>query len=179
MKGGTNMKHKMSTQKFEYVYQKYKMLLFHIAFSYVKNREDTEDILQDAFAKWLYHAPEFKSEEHEKRWLIRVTVNLSKNHLKLFWNKNKVTIEELPETLEWNMSRTEINLLDEVMALPDKCKISMYLHYYEGYTCREIANILKCTESAVKMRLQKGRKLLKMNLSGGDQNETGRLSETI
>lgn len=173
------MKHKMSTQKFEDVYEKYKTLLYHIAFSYVKNREDAEDILQDAFIKWLYYSPKFKNEEHEKRWLIRVTVNLSKNHLKLFWNKNKVTIEDLSETLEWDINRTEINLLVEVMDLPEKCRMSMYLHYYEGYTCKEIANILKCTESAVKMRLCKGRKLLKINLSGGDENETGRLSEII
>lgn len=167
------MKQRMSTHKFEEAYQKYKTLLFHVAFTYVKNREDAEDILQDAFAKWLYKLPEFESEEHEKRWLIRVTVNLAKNHLKLFWNQNKVPIEELPEVLEWNLNKEEADLLEEVMQLPEKCRISIYLHYYEGYTCREIADILKCTESAVKMRLKKGRELLKFSLVGGVYNEIG------
>lgn len=156
------MKQKMSTHQFEEIYRKYKTMLFHIAFTYVKSKEDAEDILQDTFAKWLYAAPEFESEEHEKRWLIRVTVNLAKNHLKLFWNRNKVPLDELPEVLEWNLNRAETDLLEEVMALPEKCRISIYLHYYEGYTCREIADILKCTESAVKMRLKKGRELLRL-----------------
>jgi RNA polymerase sigma-70 factor (ECF subfamily) len=51
-----------------------------------------------------------------------------------------------------------------VLALPEKCKAPMYLHYYEGYTCKEIGEILGCKESAIKMRLKKGRELLKIDL---------------
>lgn len=66
--------------------------------------------------------------------------------------------------------KEERNLWKEILALPEKYKISMYLHYYEGYTCKEIAEILRCKESAVKMRLKKGRELLKIELMEGEES---------
>lgn len=151
----------MSTHEFERKYQLYKNLLFRIAFTYVKNNEDTEDILQEVFYKLFYKAPIFENEEHEKRWLIRVTVNMCKNHLNLHWNKDKVDFENIDE---WGMDQEEVQILTDVLALPPKIKVTVYLHYFEGYQCNEIAEILKVKESAVKMRLKKGRELLKMEL---------------
>lgn len=151
----------MSTQKFEEKYQRYKNLLFRIAFTYVKNREDAEDILQEVFYKLYFKSPEFESEEHEKRWMIRITVNHCKNHLKLYWNRNKVEMEDLEQ---WGMTKREVGILDEVLLLPNKIKAAMYLHYFEGYKCSEISEILQVKESAVKMRLKKGRELLKIEL---------------
>lgn len=162
------MHQKMSTQKFENLYQCYKQSLYRIAFSYVKNSADAEDLVQEAFYKCFCQAPEFTSDEHEKRWLIRVTVNLCKNHVKSFWHKNRTAMEEIPEQMAEKMGVQEISLWQEVLALPDKYKITMYLHYYEGYTCREIAGILDCKESTVKMRLKKGRALLKLELMEGE-----------
>lgn len=151
----------MSTHKFEEKYRQYKDLLFRIAFTYVKNREDAEDILQEVFYKLYVHSGEFESEEHEKRWVIRITINHCKNHLKLYWNKNKVEMEDVEA---WGMTKEEYTVLDEVMLLPKKIKITMYLHYFEGYKCSEIAEILQVKESAVKMRLKKGRELLRLEL---------------
>ncbi len=162
------MMKKMSTHEFSEMYEKYKNILYRVAFTYVKNNEDVEDILQEVFLKRIYQENEFESEEHEKRWMIRVTVNMSKNYLKSFWNRNKLTIDELVESscvLQWQLDETEKELFSEIMKLPDKQRIAIYLHYYEGYSCKEIADILKCGESAVKMRLQKGRELLKLRLS--------------
>lgn len=157
----------MSAQNFKEIYEKYKNLLFRISFTYLKNSEDTEDILQEAFIKRVYNAPVFENEEHEKRWLINVTVNLCKNHVKSFWHRNKTDVEdltELAEATQWNLSSKEKNVFSEVMQLPNKQKIAIYLHYYEGYTCKEIAEMLGSRESTVKMRLKKGRELLKENM---------------
>ncbi|MFQ9514975.1 MAG: RNA polymerase sigma factor [Eubacterium sp.] len=151
----------MSTHEFETKYQKYKDLLFRIAFTYVKSREDSEDILQEVFYKLLYKAPDFESDEHEKRWLIRITINMCKNYLGLYWNRNKTKLTDIEA---WGMTVEEIKILDEVLALPGKFKAAVYLHYFEGYKCGEIAEILKIKESAVKMRLKKGRELLKIEL---------------
>ena len=151
----------MGTHEFEAKYWKYKDLLFRIAFTYVKNREDSEDVLQEAFYKLLYKAPEFENEEHEKRWLIRITVNMCKNHLGLYWNRNKTDLADIEA---WQMTKEEIHVLDEVLSLPGKVKTVVYLHYFEGYKCSEIAEILSVKESAVKMRLKKGRELLKIEL---------------
>jgi RNA polymerase sigma-70 factor (ECF subfamily) len=154
----------ISALEFEAIYHKYKLSLYQIAYTYVKNQADAEDILQDVFTKRLYHAPKFKDEEHEKRWLIRVTVNISKNYLNVFWRKKKVSMDHL-ELFVSSIDNYETNaILEAVLALPEKCKAPMYLHYYEGYTCKEIGEILGCKESAIKMRLKKGRELLKIDL---------------
>lgn len=164
------MNQKMSAQEFENTYHRYKQSLFRIAYSYVKNRADAEDMVQEAFFKCLCQSPVFVSEEHEKRWLIRITVNLCKNHVKSFWHKNRAAMEELPDQMSVDLGEEERSLWKEILALPEKYKISMYLHYYEGYTCKEIAEILRCKESTVKMRLKKGRELLKIELMEGEES---------
>ena len=153
------MKMIVDNHLFESKYEQYKNTLFRIAFTYLKNTEDCEDVIQEVFIKYLSSSPEFYNEEHEKRWLIRVTVNKCKNHLDLFWNKNRANTDSLEM---FNVSPKEEDLLSEVMALPDRYKAVIYLHYIEGYKVNEIAQILKIGSSAVKMRLKKGRELLRM-----------------
>ena len=157
----------MSTQEFEEKYYRYKDTLFRIVFTYVKNQSDAQDILQAVFTKLYCNKKTFETDEHEKRWLIRISINLSKNHLKSFWHKKRDLFDnEIFET--GNVSHSNHNkgneLLEMVLNLPEKCKGPMYLHYYEGYTCREISEILNVKESAIKMRLKKGRELLRMDL---------------
>ena len=158
------MKQKMSTLEFEAKYWKYKDTIFRIIITYVKNQDDAEDILQNVFYKLLYQSPDFANEEHEKRWLIRTSINHCKNHLSSFWNRKRTMIEDNCDMGQWGMTSEESSILEEVLALPEKYKITCYLYYFEGYTCAEIGQILKCTSSAVKMRLKKSRDLLKMEL---------------
>lgn len=160
------MKEQMSTQEFEVMYHRYMGLLYRIAFTYVKNHEDTEDILQEVFCKRLYAAPMFDSEENEKRWLIRITINLAKNYVKAFWRRNRRNLDDVSQE-QLAVQPDHVELWQEVMALPTKNRIALYLHYYEGYSCKEIAQIVGSKESAVKMRLKKGRELLKMSLVEG------------
>ncbi|MDE6566436.1 MAG: RNA polymerase sigma factor [Lachnospiraceae bacterium] len=164
------MNPKLSTQEFENTYHRYKQLLFRIAYSYTKNAEDAEDLVQEAFMKRLYKAPDFLTEEHEKRWMIRIIVNLSKNHVMSFWHRKRTAMKEISDQAIADLGETRKDLWQEVLALPDKYKISLYLHYYEGYTCKEIAEILDCKESAIKMRLKKGRELLKIELLEGEES---------
>ena len=138
-------------------------MLFQITFSYLGNKYDCEDVLQEAFIKLCYHASEFLDEEHEKRWLIRVTINLCKNHLKSFWNRKKISINGLEE---YFTTEEEIEIMSDIIALPEKYKSAILLHYISGYKIAEIAEILNITESAVKMRLKRGREKLKIELDG-------------
>lgn len=153
------MKMTADNHLFESKYGQYKDTLFRIAFTYLKNIEDCEDVLQEVFIKYMGSLSKFSSDEHEKRWLIRATINMCKNHLNLFWNKNRVQADSLEM---FGVSSGEERVLDEVLALPDKYKAVIYLHYIEGYKVEEIAGILKIGGSAVKMRLKKGRELLRM-----------------
>ena len=168
------MKTYMNAQEFNLVYERYRDLLYRIGYTYLKNEHDVADLLQEVFVKRLYHAPSFQSEEHEKRWMIRVTVNLAKNQRKSFWSKNVTKMAEMlesPECNNWQMSERQKDLLAAVVSLPEKQRIALYLHYFEGYTCKEIADILHCTESAIKMRLKKGRMMLRDDLSQEDYHE--------
>lgn len=148
---------------FEIKYEKYKTTVFRIAFTYLKNQQECEDMLQDVFIKLFTAAPQFESEEHEKRWLIRVTVNLCKNQLKTSWNSRRGEMDELEQIADSSLNR---EILEEILSLPEKNKIVIYLFYVEGYKCREIAEILKENESTIKMRLKKGRELLRMEIQG-------------
>jgi RNA polymerase sigma factor (sigma-70 family) len=142
-------------------YDLYKTLLFRIAYSYLGNKHDCEDILQESFIKLYYNSPNFSTEEDEKRWMIRITINLCKNQLKNFWNKKKVSIEDIGE---YSYEPEEVNILNDLLNLPDKYKSVIHLYYFEGYKISEIKEILKLSESAVKMRLKRGRELLKIEL---------------
>jgi RNA polymerase sigma-70 factor (ECF subfamily) len=144
-------------------YDLYKTMLFRIAFSYLGNKHDCEDILQEAFIRLYYYAPAFPGKEDEKRWIIRVTINLCKNHLRSFWYRNKVNIEDLEE---FAFEQADTEGLQEILKLPKKYNIVIHLHYIEGYKISEIAEILNLTESTVKMRLKRGRELLRNELEG-------------
>lgn len=158
---------KMSTQEFEKIYEKYKVLLYRVAFTYLKNNEDVQDVLQEVFIKRYNCKTTFRDDEHEKSWMIRVTINLSKDIVKSFWKRNIGSIEDsnFNHAMSlWKFSENEKELFKQVMSLPEKNKMTIYLYYYEGYSCKEISKILKCSESAVKMRLKKGRELLKLSI---------------
>lgn len=142
-------------------YNKYKNMLFNIAYSYLGNKYDCEDILQEAFIKLCYHAPDFETEENEKRWIIRITINLCKNHLKGYWNKKKVPIEDVDE-LSYHEDIKKV--MTEIAQLAEKYKSCILLYYIAGYRVSEIADILHISESAVKMRLKRGRDLLKIEM---------------
>lgn len=162
------MRLRVDPNEFEKIYEQYKDMLYRIAFSYLKNNCEVEDVLQEVFIRRLYKAPSFESENHEKYWMIRLTINLSKNVLKSFWRKHIGAIDEsviANDMGQFDLSKSESALFDTIMSLPDKQKIAIYLHYYEGYSVKEIALILKCKESAIKMRLKKGRELLKLQMN--------------
>jgi len=149
---------------FKEKYEKYSTLLFRIAFLHLGSTHDAEDVLQNVFIKLIYNAPSFKDEEHEKAWLIRVTQNSCKNILKSFAYKNNCELnEELAAGSDKNISRA-IDISNKIKALPANCKTSIFLYYYEDLTIKEISEILKISQPAVKMRLKRGRELLKSEL---------------
>lgn len=149
---------------FERKYDEYGEMLYRIAYLFVANASDAEDILQDVFVQLLYSAPAFKDAEHEKAWLIRVTQNHCKNLLKSSGRKN-VPLDDL-QSLHGTTVDTDMRLdvIRQVIALPFKYKSAVILYYYNDYPVEKIAKVLNISKSAVKMRLKKGRELLKLEL---------------
>lgn len=141
----------------------YQGSLFAAAFNVCRNAQDAEDVVQDTFVQYYTRKKEFESEQHIRAWLMRVAVNKAKNINRTFWRRNKISIEDYMETLVFETPAAE-TLFETVMQLPDKYRIVIHLYYYEEYAVREIAQILKLSESNVKIRLSRGRAMLKETL---------------
>ena len=152
----------MSCDKFklENAVENYGDSLLRLAFTYTKSVEDAKDLVQDAFLKYITHSPKFESSEHEKAWLMRVTVNMCKNHLTSYYRKSYA---ELDESISISDSYSS-GLLEAVRSLPEKYRAVIHLYYYEGYSQKEIGKILRISESGVATRLQRGRNLLRARL---------------
>lgn len=133
---------------------KYSDMLYKICIVILRNEQDVQDAMQDTFCRYLEKAPDFRDEEHEKAWLIRVATNICRDMIRFRIRHPKVSIEELENSLA---APEHKRTLQELLELPVKQKMVIYLHYVEGYQIREIADILGITEGAVKMRLKRGR----------------------
>lgn len=130
---------------------------------HLKNRQDTEDVFQTVFLKYLLHDAPFASKEHEKAWLVRVTVNACRDVLRSFFRKSSVPLE-LAEEL--SAEEEDREMLRAVLELPPKYKDAVYLYYYEGYSAAEIGKILQKKENTVYTWLARGREILRQRLGG-------------
>ncbi len=149
--------------EFEAKYNEYGNMLFKIAFLYLGNASDTEDVLQGVFTKYLCGKYKFKNTEHEKAWFIRVTQNKCLDYLKKSGRKNEC-IDDVTVTATYKDEDLEQDVISKVIALPEKYKSAIILFYYNDYTVEEISKTLKISKSAVKKRLQRGRDILKLEL---------------
>ena len=147
------------------IMDKYKDNLFSAAFNVCKNAADADDIVQETLIQYHESNKQFDNEQHIRAWLIRVAINKAKNINMSFWRRSSVPLEDYIDTLTFETPEAK-GLFEEVMMLPEKYRIVIHLFYYEDYTIKEIAGILRMGESNVKVRLNRGRKLLKKKLQG-------------
>ena len=153
----------MTDAAFEAAVERYGDTIFRLAYSYLKNRADAEDVMQETLLK-LYRAGEpFESPEHQRYWLVRVAVNECKKLLRSPWRRRTDPLEAAPETAVWD-SPAQSELFQQVMALPTKYRAAIYLYYYEGYAVREIAALMGANPSTVQTWLMRARGKLKKNL---------------
>lgn len=136
---------------------------------HLKNYADTEDIFQTVFLKYALSTTAFESQEHERAWLIRVTINACKDLLKSFFRSCTVSIEEVLEQPA-APSEEHREVLEAVLSLPVKYREVIYLHYYEGYTAPEIGRILKKNVNTVYSLMKRAREMLRDRL-GGEEDE--------
>ena len=137
--------------------------ILRLAYSYLRNMSDAEEVLQDTLLRFLKTAPTFENSTHEKAWLLRVAGNLSKNRLD--YNKVRAT-DELSDTLEAEEREDLSFVWDAVQSLPVAFREVIHLFYYEGYSTAEISRMLERKESTVRSDLRRGRLKLKEILKG-------------
>lgn len=151
----------------EQLIEEYGDMVFRLAVSRVKSKEEAEDIFQEVFIKIYEKMPEFVSKEHEKYWIIRVTINLSKNILKSSWHRKVLPLDSEIKFED----KEERDVYFEVLRLPLKYRTILQLYYYESFKIDEIAEILKISPNTAKTRLRRAREKLKINLKGGFEGE--------
>lgn len=152
-------------EQFTALAQKYMDMIFRVAFSYLKSREDADDVVQNVLLA-LYRAKKpFQSEAHLKAWLVRVAVNESKKLLRSPWRRRAdVPIEDLAETLAFEQPEDGA-LFAAIMALETKYRAVIVLYYYEGYSIAETARLLGVPAATVGTRLARARQRLKDDLT--------------
>ena len=143
------------------VFEKYADMVYRLAFVRTKSESDSDDILQEVFLRYMKVCSKIESEEHLKAMLLRITVNCSKSFLTSSWFKKT---EPLNDTLSYTDSVNEGSVLAEVLKLPVKYRTAVHLHYYCGYSVKEIAQIEGINESTVKTHLSRARAILKETL---------------
>lgn len=154
-------------EKFNGIYDRQYKQVFLLAYSYMKNISDSEDVCQITFEKYLKNKPQFDSQEKEHAWFMKTAVNTCKNLLALSWKK-KITFigeEAIWDSLSSNMEyvdrrEDEYELLVEIQELSLKYREVIHLFYYEEFSVKEIAGILGIKESLVTTRLNRARKKL-------------------
>lgn len=146
----------------------YSDLILRLSYTYLKSTHDAEDICQNVFLKLLTSGQTFDSPAHEKAWIIRTAANACKDVLRSAHRRRTVGLEAAAAAAA--PPAPDSTVLDAVMALPEKYREAVYLHYYEGYSVREIASLLGRSEAAVTAHLSRGRKSLRITL-GGDLYE--------
>lgn len=147
----------------ETLIRKYQTSVYAAAFGVCRNAMDAEDIAQDTFMAYHTSSKEFVDEEHAKAWLLRVAINRSIDLTRSFWRRNKVSIDDYAETLAFETPEAQTLFL-EVLKLPQKYRIVLHLYYYEDMSARQIADVLRISESNVGVRLTRARKMLKDKL---------------
>lgn len=153
---------KISEDKFNYIYDKYLQELFNVAYGYTKNIDDSYDIVHNSFVKLLKVNISFKTDNDIKYYLIRIVVNESIDLLKSSYKKTMIKDNELIMNVSDEINDDSFeHITYAVSILPEKYKTVVILHYYNLMKVCEIANVLKISDSAVKKRLERARKMLK------------------
>ncbi len=136
----------------------YGSMLYRLCFVMLGNGADAEDAVQETFIRYFRKSPVFADTDHEKAWLITTARNLCRDMIRFRARHPQVSLEDLQEAAP---SPPDTCILEALMSLPEKFRIVLILYYVEEYPIDQIARMLHRSSSAVKMRLQKGRLMLR------------------
>ena len=147
------------------LFQSYGDMVYRLALVRTRSVADAEDVVQEVFLRCLRNNPVFQSAEHQKAWLIKVAINCSKSLLGNAFRRHSVP-EDAAGDLVSEDAETDSTVYDAVKKLPEKYRTAIHLYYYEGYSVKEIADVMRSTESTVKSWLHRARGMLKEELGG-------------
>lgn len=147
------------------LFEEYGDTVYRLALVRTRSVSDAEDVVQEVFLRYLRRRPEFENREHQKAWFLTVTVNCTKNLLTNAFRRRSVSLDAAFDAAEEDVY-SDSTVLDAVLRLPEKYRTVTHLYYFESYSVREIASLMRASESAVKSWLHRARALLKEELRG-------------
>lgn len=141
--------------------------VYRLAFSQLQNKADAEDVFQEVFLRYVEKAPQFQDEEHERAWLLRVTLNCCKDVFRSPFRKHRAQLEEAENLPVWDPE--EEQLLERLQKLSKKDRAVLHLFYWEDLTTEQVAKAVGCSPAAARQRLSRAREKLRREL---DKEET-------
>lgn len=145
------------------IYDRQVDTVYRVCYAFMKNKAEAEDMTQETFLRLMTSGKTFENERHEKAWLIVTASNLCKDTLKKWWRTHEdiadhqgLVVQEEPDD----------RVMEAILTLPEDFKSAVYMYYYEGYTTAEIAEHAGCTDSNIRSRLSRARKMLHAMLGG-------------
>lgn len=158
-----------SDEYFSELVQKYSDMVLRLAFTYLHNMADAQDVCQDVYMKLFKQAQPFQDTEHEKAWIVRVTINACKDVMRSPWKRRFAS--GLDEAARFIKDEASQEVVSFVLELPKKYRIVIHLYYFENYRTSEIAGLLGKKENTIRTQLKRARELLKTKLTGGFDGE--------
>lgn len=155
----------MDSKEYKRLADQYIDMVYRVALNGCKNKYDADDVVQNTFIKLLKCKKQFDTDEHVRNWLIRVAVNECNSLWNSSWRKKVTSLDEREDEPAFTTPEKS-ELYDLVMKLPPKYRQVVYLYYYEEFSVKEVAEMVKISETAVQTRLQRARKKLKDQLGG-------------
>ena len=153
----------MTEQDYTAAAEQYLDMVYRIALNWFRHPADAEDAAQNVMLRLWRTGTDFRSEDHLRHWLARVTVNECKRLAMNPWRSRAASLEDCAEPVFEDREKRE--LYQAVMDLPGKYRVPLYLYYYEGYAVGEVGEILGLKPSTVQTRLARGREKLKAVLT--------------
>ncbi len=147
--------------------------VYRVAWLYLGNKADAEDMMQNVFMKYIDSNITFNGDNHERAWFITVTKNACKDYLKSAWHKRRdemATLEDIGDISYTDTYRYDDEILECIKKLKPNYKVVLYLYYYEEYSVKDIAGIMGRNESTIQTWLSAARKKLR-KIIGGDNIE--------
>lgn len=152
---------KRTQQEILELYEKYYEMVWRICLVRFGNSHDAYDAAQETFVRLMSYTKSFHSGEHEKAWLIRTAVNYCKDVMKSSRWKQEICLDAGKPPEAGVVSNEYSEVYEAMMELPEKYRIILYLYYYEGYSLKEIAGMMKTNASTLRSRFAKAKELMK------------------
>lgn len=145
----------------ERIIDQYQSMVYGLALARTGRRTDAEDVFQEVFLAYFQSGKTFQDEEHRKAWLLRTTVNLSRRVTASSWRRKTVPLSEREDQSVEFRCQEENEVWQALMSLEDTYRIPLYLFYFEELSTQDIAKTLSLRPGTVRMRLSRGRELLR------------------